>query len=472
MVSESAFGINVPGGSPAALNGASDGLRAVSGSLERVALTLRDTSTAPWWTGVAKLQFANRLFSHADVMAGGSSVLQIAAQVVSELASKLEAVKRATGAAVEDAKQADTRRDTAEREMESAKEDARAAQFRAMEAERAMALSSALGTPDMGADANRSAALQDAAAAEQRAAGAQRARERALADLEDAQRAGNKAVDEYREACRDAANQLSALIAATPQAVPVTGIPVGAVGGPGAPILVAPIGTRTGGLKPATDSKEDEGGGALGTLGDIGHGILDVGGFFPALGAIPDGVNAGWYALEGDRLNAGISLGAAVPLFGDAGKAGKIGSDVVGGLGRGGDDVVKGGTRYGPATDPGPLGNSPKWDEFKDTFRSGSYTARTYDQPQTLYRVYGGGSPSQLSHYWTPDMPKGRLQAHVDMALPNGNTAERIVTIEVPPGVERYEGIVAENFGKLGGAHQTVITRVQKSWILSDNPFP
>jgi hypothetical protein len=63
---------------------------------------------------------------------------------------------------------------------------------------------------------------------------------------------------------------------------------------------------------------------------DIVHGALDVAGFIPALGAIPDGLNAVIYAAEGDWTNAGISAIAMVPLFGDGAKLGiKAGEEVI-----------------------------------------------------------------------------------------------------------------------------------------------
>ena len=54
------------------------------------------------------------------------------------------------------------------------------------------------------------------------------------------------------------------------------------------------------------------------------HVALGVAGFIPGLGAIPDVLDAGVYALEGDAINAGLSLGAAVPFAGDAVKAGTL----------------------------------------------------------------------------------------------------------------------------------------------------
>lgn len=60
------------------------------------------------------------------------------------------------------------------------------------------------------------------------------------------------------------------------------------------------------------------------TAMDIVHGALDIAGFIPVLGAIPDGVNAGIYALEGDWVNAGLSAVAMVPAWGDGVKLGVI----------------------------------------------------------------------------------------------------------------------------------------------------
>lgn len=50
---------------------------------------------------------------------------------------------------------------------------------------------------------------------------------------------------------------------------------------------------------------------------DIVHGALDLAGFIPVLGAVPDGINAGIYVLEGDWTNAGLSAVAMVPAWGD-----------------------------------------------------------------------------------------------------------------------------------------------------------
>jgi hypothetical protein len=64
------------------------------------------------------------------------------------------------------------------------------------------------------------------------------------------------------------------------------------------------------------------------------HFVLGAAGFIPGLGAVPDLLDAGVYALEGDAINAGLSLGAAVPFAGDAVKAGTI-------IGKAGKQVAK-----------------------------------------------------------------------------------------------------------------------------------
>lgn len=54
------------------------------------------------------------------------------------------------------------------------------------------------------------------------------------------------------------------------------------------------------------------------------HGTLDGLGFIPGLGALPDGFNAFIYAIEGDLENASLAVFAAIPVIGDAAKAGVL----------------------------------------------------------------------------------------------------------------------------------------------------
>ena len=77
-----------------------------------------------------------------------------------------------------------------------------------------------------------------------------------------------------------------------------------------------------------------EGKGLWGMVSGPVHFVLGAAGFIPGLGAVPDLLDAGVYALEGDALNAGLSLGAAVPFAGDAVKAGTL-------VGKAGKQVAK-----------------------------------------------------------------------------------------------------------------------------------
>lgn len=55
------------------------------------------------------------------------------------------------------------------------------------------------------------------------------------------------------------------------------------------------------------------------------HDALDLAGLIPALGAVPDLINAGLYVIEGDWMNAGISAVAIIPIFGDAASVARVG---------------------------------------------------------------------------------------------------------------------------------------------------
>ena len=50
---------------------------------------------------------------------------------------------------------------------------------------------------------------------------------------------------------------------------------------------------------------------------EVIHGVLDVAGFIPGVGAVADLANAGLYAAEGDYLNVALSVASAIPGIGD-----------------------------------------------------------------------------------------------------------------------------------------------------------
>ncbi|MFI8962769.1 SpvB/TcaC N-terminal domain-containing protein [Streptomyces sp. NPDC053493] len=58
----------------------------------------------------------------------------------------------------------------------------------------------------------------------------------------------------------------------------------------------------------------------------IGHTTLDVAGMVPVVGEAADLANAGWYAVEGDYVNAGLSAASAIPGAGYAANAAKYGN--------------------------------------------------------------------------------------------------------------------------------------------------
>lgn len=56
----------------------------------------------------------------------------------------------------------------------------------------------------------------------------------------------------------------------------------------------------------------------------IGHSSLDALGMVPALGIVPDGVNAAWYGISGDGVNAAISAAGALPVAGGMVLGGRV----------------------------------------------------------------------------------------------------------------------------------------------------
>lgn len=58
---------------------------------------------------------------------------------------------------------------------------------------------------------------------------------------------------------------------------------------------------------------------------EVVHAALDVLGMLPFIGTIADTANAGWYVLEGNWADAGLSMASAIPFFGLGAKATKAG---------------------------------------------------------------------------------------------------------------------------------------------------
>lgn len=118
---------------------------------------------------------------------------------------------------------------------------------------------------------------------------------------------------------------------------------------------------------------------ALGALSNHGHTALDFAGFLPGVGTVADLANAGWYAAEGDYMNASLSALGAIPIVGDAAMAAKLGnraSDTVRSL-----DQVEDATRIGDDIKPFGGGGPPS-DPYGGTVYS-PLTQRTYNPEQS-----------------------------------------------------------------------------------------
>jgi filamentous hemagglutinin len=188
---------------------------------------------------------------------------------------------------------------------------------------------------------------------------------------------------------------------------------------------------------------------AAGELASVGVTYLDR--------ATGQYVSTGWNNLSPDVQDA-IRGGATVAsILIPAGAAGRVGMRM---------EAPNSGAvaHYGPLN-PGPLPN-----DIARTFRSGTYQEVVTAEPTTLYRVISdNGNPA--GGYWTRTRPEGPLQSVIDSALDQnwGNTATRVVQMEVPAGTRLFEGVAAPQRGLVGGGNQIYFDRtvnpLDPSWI-------
>jgi filamentous hemagglutinin len=120
-------------------------------------------------------------------------------------------------------------------------------------------------------------------------------------------------------------------------------------------------------------------------------------------------------------------------------------------------------------TEFGPMNQGPLPKGIANTFRSGTYSEVVTQKPTTLYRVYGG-TAQELGGYWTATKPAGPVQSIIDSALKPewGNTATKVVKIEVPIGTKYFEGVAAPQGGLVGGGNQVLFPKdfkIDTSWI-------
>ncbi|WP_136069222.1 two-partner secretion domain-containing protein [Modicisalibacter radicis] len=187
-------------------------------------------------------------------------------------------------------------------------------------------------------------------------------------------------------------------------------------------------------------------------------------------GSITAGVEGGRFAAELVGVLTAVKGGAQLiaKLPSSAGKLVEAarpspGSDSLGSLG---SQATKGRA----IAEYGPLHKGPLPAGIANTFRSGTYREVVTTEATTLYRVMGDKGKT-AGGYWTQTKPAGPLQSVIDSALDQnwGNTATRVVEMDVPVGTRIFEGVAAPQRGLVGGGNQVYFDRVinplDPSWI-------
>lgn len=154
------------------------------------------------------------------------------------------------------------------------------------------------------------------------------------------------------------------------------------------------------------------------SLSDVGHTVLDIAGLVPVLGAPADGINAVWYAAEGDWVNAGLSAAGMIPFAGEAATAAKLGNRAVDAV-RTADNAIDAARGADNAIDAARVTDNA--DEFYMHGQPVPPMERTLDHAlnseQYLYDVAqrhginlrGSGQPIQIVYDESLDMGSGKL---------------------------------------------------------------
>ncbi|WP_421710314.1 hypothetical protein [Algihabitans sp.] len=118
----------------------------------------------------------------------------------------------------------------------------------------------------------------------------------------------------------------------------------------------------------------------------------------------------------------------------------------------------------------GPSNEGPLPTDIANTFKSGISNEVIATEPTKLYRVISDdGSPA--GGYWTRTKAEGPLQSVIDSALDQnwGNSATRVVEMDVPVGTKLFEGVAAPQRGLIGGGNQIFFDRninlLDPAWI-------
>jgi hypothetical protein len=183
---------------------------------------------------------------------------------------------------------------------------------------------------------------------------------------------------------------------------------------------------------------------------------------------IEDTTLTGLSLVPGAGAVASIAMGddpaiaIGMELTGPAGDALKLGGKIA-------SPLIKGALRGGE-TIYGPMNKGPLPESIANTFRSGTYKEVITTESTTLYRVIGDNG-SVTGGYWSRTKPQGPLQSVIDLALDQnwGNTATRVVEMEVPVGTRIFEGVAAPQRGLTGGGNQVYFDKdlnpIDEDWI-------
>ena len=283
-------GIELPEGNPGAVEGAAALLSRVAGDFDSAASTVRQGESVAGWRGVASFLFRDHCGMQSEAARSGGDACQRAAVVLRRYGRELAEARA-------DVRELQRKGQECVHRIEAADARAGAAALQEAGAELRGLYAGLAGGADGGA--LQAAARRDAEAARAERAQAQREADSARTELDGLRRRA----EEERERVKQKARATAGTVRAAAGTLPSVQYPP----------------------PPPEPHVEDGGGGGFwgGVLGAVHHG-LDVGGFIPALGAIPDALNAGIYGIEGNRTEALWSIGAAVPLAGDGAKAGKL----------------------------------------------------------------------------------------------------------------------------------------------------
>jgi hypothetical protein len=283
------LGIELPEGNPGAVESAADSLRHAAGEFASAAQTVRQAERVTGlWRGFASFVFRDHCGQNSEAARAGERACQKAATALRAYGRELEDARDKVRELKRQGEACVIRIDAA---------DARAGAAGAREGmARLRAVTTSLTVPDGGATAALAQREADAAQAEREQA--QRDAAAARAELRRLQERAEKERERAKEAAKAAAGKVGGAVGLLPSVHYSQAAPIAVV------------------------EEADDGGGGL--FGKIVHGTLDVGGFVPGLGAVPDLLNAGIYLAEGNTTAAAISGGAAIPIAGDIGKGAKM----------------------------------------------------------------------------------------------------------------------------------------------------